>query len=101
MDEAHNLPETAISISGSTLSLFVMRAAEMEANRFGNKDIEEFAHFFRLEVEKITDKISREEIIPGKSLIEIIQKQGNIARPREFFEHMHEAGACHQENLAC
>ena len=31
VDEAHNLPETAISISGSTLSLFVMRAAEMEA----------------------------------------------------------------------
>ena len=88
------MPETAIDISGSTLSLFVMRAAEMEANRFGNKDIEEFAHFFRTEVEKITDKISREEIISANSIIEIIQKQGNISRPREFFEHMHEAGGC-------
>jgi len=57
----------------------------MEANRFGHKDIEEFAHFFRIEVEKITDKISREQIIPANSIIEIVRKQGNIARPREFF----------------
>jgi DNA excision repair protein ERCC-2 len=99
VDEAHNLPETAISISGSTLSLFVMRAAEMEANRFGNKDIEEFAHFFRLEIERITDKINREEIIPAKNIIEIIQQQGNIARPREFFEHMHEEGASIKKTL--
>lgn len=99
VDEAHNLPETAIGISGSTLSLFVMRAAEMEANRFGNKDIEEFAHFFRTEVEKITDTISREQIISANSIIEIIQKQGNIARPREFFEHMHEAGGAIKKSL--
>ncbi len=71
----------------------------MEANRFGHKDIEEFAHFFRIEVEKITDKISREEIISANSIIEIIQKQGNIPRPREFFEHMHEAGAAIRKNL--
>jgi DNA excision repair protein ERCC-2 len=99
VDEAHNLPETAISISGSSLSLFVMRAAELEANRFGYKDIEEFAHLFRTEVEKITDKISREQIIPGNSIIEIVQKQGNIVRPREFFEHMHEAGGAIKKSL--
>lgn len=99
VDEAHNLPETAIDISGSALSLFVMRAAEMEADRFGHKDIEEFANFFRTEVEKITDKISREEIIPANSIIDIIQKQGNIPHLREFFEHMHEAGAAIKKSL--
>ncbi len=99
VDEAHNLPETAIDISGSALSLFVMKAAEMEASRFGHKDIEEFANFFRTEVEKITDKISREEIISPSSILEIIQKQGNIPRPREFFEHMHEAGAAIRKSL--
>jgi DNA excision repair protein ERCC-2 len=57
VDEAHNLPETAIDISGSSLSLFVMRQAELEANRFGNKDIEAFAQFFRTEVEKLTDHV--------------------------------------------
>ena len=99
VDEAHNLPETAIDISGSTLSLFVIRAAETEANRFGHKDIEEFAHFFRIEVEKITNKISREQLISANTIIEIIKRQGNIARPRDFFEYMHEAGGTIKKNL--
>jgi DNA excision repair protein ERCC-2 len=99
VDEAHNLPETAIDISGSSLSVFVMKMAEAEANRFSSKDIEEFIHFFREEVEKLTEKISKEQIISASSIIEIIQKQGNISRPREFFEHMHEVGASIKKNL--
>ncbi|MGD0204101.1 MAG: ATP-dependent DNA helicase [Candidatus Bathyarchaeia archaeon] len=99
VDEAHNLPETAIDISSSTLSLFVMKQAELEANRFGNKDIEDFAHFFRIEVEKLTDQISREEIIPPDRIIEIIQKQGNITDPREFFEQFHEVGNSVRKSL--
>ncbi len=99
VDEAHNLPETAIDISSSTLSLFVMKQAELEANRFGNKDIENFAQFFRAEVEKLTDQIYREEIISPDRIIEIIQKQGNISNPREFFEHLHEAGSAIKKSL--
>jgi len=70
----------------------------MEANRFGNKDIEEFAHFFRLEIERITDKISREEIIPAKNIIEIIQQQGKIARPENFLSTCMKK-VLYQENL--
>ena len=99
VDEAHNLPETAIDISSSTLSLFVMKQAELEANRFGNRDIEDFAHFFRIEVEKLTDKINREEIISPDRIIEIIQKQGNITDPREFFEQFHEVGNSVRKSL--
>jgi DNA excision repair protein ERCC-2 len=99
VDEAHNLPETAIDISSNNLSLFVLRQAELEANRFGNADIEDFAHFFRNEVEIITDKISREEIIHPDTIIDIIQKQGHIPNPRMFFEHMHEVGASIKRNL--
>jgi DNA excision repair protein ERCC-2 len=99
VDEAHNLPETAIDISSSTLTLFVMRQAEMEANRFGNKDIEEFARFFRVEVEKITDEITREQVISPESIIEIIQRQGNIPDPKEFFEHIHETGVTIKKTL--
>ncbi|MGA3288846.1 MAG: ATP-dependent DNA helicase [Candidatus Bathyarchaeia archaeon] len=99
VDEAHNLPETAIDISSSTLSLFVMKQAELEANRFGNKDIETFVHFFRIEVEKLTDKISREEIISPDRIIEIIQKQGNITNLREFFEQFHEVGNSVRKSL--
>jgi len=92
VDEAHNLPETAIDISSSTLSLFVMRQAELEANKFGYKDIEEFASFFRAEVEKLTENIFKEQLISPDSIIEIIQKQGNIDEPKDFFGHLHEAG---------
>jgi DNA excision repair protein ERCC-2 len=92
VDEAHNLPETAIDISSSSLSLFVLRQAEMEAVKFGNKDIEAFASFFRGEVEKLTDKINREEIIPPQTIIEIIQKHGGINNTRSYFDHLHEVG---------
>jgi DNA excision repair protein ERCC-2 len=99
VDEAHNLPETAIDISSSTLSLFVLKQVESEANRFGNKDIEAFAHFFRIEVEKLTDKINREEIISTDSIIEIIQKQGNITNPKEFFGQFHDVGNSVKKSL--
>jgi DNA excision repair protein ERCC-2 len=92
VDEAHNLPETAVDISSSQLTLFILRQAEMEAERFGYKDIEEFIRFFRNEVDKLTDKISKEEIISPDSILEIVEKQGGVAKPREFFIHMHEAG---------
>ena len=99
VDEAHNLPETAIDISSSMLSLFVMKAAEQEANKFGYKDIEEFTQFFRSEVEKLTDQINKEEIISPTRIIEIIEKQGNTPKPREFFEHIHEAGVAIKKAL--
>ena len=99
VDEAHNLPETAIDISSNNLSLFVLRQAELEANKFGNKDIENFAHFFRTEVEKLTDKINREEIISPDLIIDIIQKQGSVSNPRDFFEHIHEVGGSIKRNL--
>jgi DNA excision repair protein ERCC-2 len=99
VDEAHNLPETAIDISSCTLSLFVMRQAEMEANRFGNKDVEAFAQFFRIEVEKLTDHIDREELISPDRILEIIQKQGNVANPQDFFQRMHEAGGAIKKTL--
>jgi DNA excision repair protein ERCC-2 len=99
VDEAHNLPETAIDISSSTLSLFVLKQAELEANRFGNKDIEAFVQFFRTEMEKLTERVYREEIISPDVIIEIIQKQGNVTKPREFFEHLHEVGVAIRKSL--
>ena len=99
VDEAHNLPETAIDISSSTLSLFVMKQAELEANRFHNKDAEAFALFFREEVEKLIAHVSREEIMSPESILEIIEKEGNIKNPREFFEQLHDAGGAIRKTL--
>jgi DNA excision repair protein ERCC-2 len=99
VDEAHNLPETAIDISSRSLSLFVIKQAELEAKKYENKEIEAFAHFFRNEIEKMTEKINREQIISPESLIELIQKQGSIANPRDFFEQLHEVGSSIRRNL--
>ncbi len=99
VDEAHNLPETAIDISSSSLSLFVIKQAELEAQKYENKTVERFTHFFRQEVEKLTEKIRREHIIPAESIIEILQKHGNVANPRDFFEEIHEVGSSIRRNL--
>jgi DNA excision repair protein ERCC-2 len=99
VDEAHNLPETAIDISSSSLSLFVIKQAELEAKKYENKQIEAFAHFFRSEIEKLTENINREEIVSPESIVEIIQKQGSITNPRDFFEELHEVGSSIRRNL--
>jgi DNA excision repair protein ERCC-2 len=91
VDEAHNLPETAIDIFGSQLTSFVMKAAEIEAEKYNYRDIEQFIHYFRNEIETLTDKIHKEEIIPSNRIKAIIEKTG-IQKPREFFEHINEAG---------
>lgn len=99
VDEAHNLPETAIEIASSSLSLFVLRQAELEASKYENKDVAAFINFFRKEVEKLTEKVSHEEIISPEVILEIIQEQGSISNPRDFFEHMHEVGSSIRRSL--
>ena len=99
VDEAHNLPETAIDISSSSLSLFVIKQAELEAQKYENKQIEEFANFLRKEIEILTEDINREQIISPESIIEIIQKHGSIANPRDYFEQLHEVGSSIRRSL--
>ncbi|MDR1992247.1 MAG: DEAD/DEAH box helicase family protein [Nitrososphaerota archaeon] len=91
VDEAHNLPETAIDISSSQLTSFVMKTAEIEAEKYNYRDIEQFIHYFRNEIETLTDKIHKEEIIQTSHIKNIIEKSG-IQKPKDFFEHIHEAG---------
>src|SRR3990170_106886 len=92
VDEAHNLPETAIDISSSSLSLFVLKQAELEARKFDHADIGSFAKLMRNEIENMTEGISKEALIAPDSIIEIIKKQGNISNPRDFFEQIHDVG---------
>lgn len=99
VDEAHNLPETAIDISSRSLSLFVLKQAELEAKKYNNKEVESFTNFFRNEIEKLTENINREKVISPESIIEIIQKQGSIANPQYFFEHLHEVGSSIRRSL--
>ncbi len=100
VDEAHNLPETAIDVSSSSLSLFVLKQAEAEARKFDHEDIESFVKLIRNEIEVMTGSTgSREAIISPNTLIEIIKKQGSITNPRDFFEHLHEVGSIIKRSL--
>ena len=98
VDEAHNLPETAIDISSSSLSSFAVKQAELEANKFGNKEVEKFAHSFKDTIDKLTEGVSREKVISPTEVIEDIQKSG-IDNPKEFFEGMQEAGNAIKKRL--
>lgn len=99
VDEAHNLPETAIDISSSGLSLFVVKQAELEAKKYEQKQIEEFANFFGTEIEKLTENINKEEIISPETLMDITKSQGSITNPRDFFEQIHEVGSSIRRKL--
>jgi hypothetical protein len=78
-----------------------MRQAEQEANHYGNRDIEQFAHFFREEVEKLTEKINREEVINPDKIIDIIQKQAASLIRAAFLSTCTKLGAGIRRNLLC
>ncbi len=99
VDEAHNLPETAIDISSTSLSSFAVRQAESEADKFGNKEVERFAHFLKDTIETLTDGESREKIIPSSEIIESIKKSSSIDDLNGFFERMVEAGNAIKKRL--
>jgi DNA excision repair protein ERCC-2 len=99
VDEAHNLPDTAIEIASSNLSLFVLKQAESEANKYEHADIASFARLMREEVEKLAENIGKEAIVAPETIMEIVKKQGNISNPRDFFEHAHEVGSLIKRSL--
>jgi DNA excision repair protein ERCC-2 len=99
VDEAHNLPETAIDISSSSLSLFVMRQAELEAKKFGYENAEAFAKLLYSETEKRAEGVRKEEQIPSEFLTEVVRDKGGILQPRSFFQELNESGTAIKKNL--
>jgi DNA excision repair protein ERCC-2 len=92
VDEAHNLPETAIEIASSSLSLFTMKQAELEAKKFNNRDIAIFAKIFRNEIEKLAEKIGKEALVSSEFLTELVHEKADIDNSQAFFEHLHGIG---------
>ncbi len=91
VDEAHNLPETAVDISSSALSMFVLKQAEQEARRFGYEDAEAFAKLLHDETEKRAANVRKEERIEPTFLTTVQEKAG-ILTPRSFYLHLSEIG---------
>ncbi|MCW4018790.1 MAG: DEAD/DEAH box helicase family protein [Candidatus Bathyarchaeota archaeon] len=98
VDEAHNLPDTAVDISSSNLSLFMMHQAEMEAKKFGYEDVEAFAKLLYKETEKRVASVRKEEQISPLFLDEVREKAGVLA-PRSFYQHLNEIGTSVKKTL--
>lgn len=99
IDEAHNLPETAVDIASSSLSLFTLNQAEAEANRLDHKDIAQFAKTVKSEIEEMTEKIGKQTVVPPEFLTELVQEKAGIDEPKKFFEHLHDTGVSIKRNL--
>jgi DNA excision repair protein ERCC-2 len=99
IDEAHNLPETAIEIASSALSLFVVKQAETEAKKFDYKDIASFSRILRNEIEAEAGKIKKEVLIKPEVLLELVQEKAGIDNPGTFFEHLNNVGSLIRREL--
>ena len=99
IDEAHNLPETAVNIASSSLSLYSMKQAEIEAKKFGYDDVVNFAKTVRKETEEMTAKIAKETLIPREHLTDLFKEKAGLTEPREFFERMNDAGTLIKRDL--
>ncbi|MFB3888598.1 MAG: helicase C-terminal domain-containing protein [Candidatus Bathyarchaeia archaeon] len=91
VDEAHNLPETAIDIASSSLSLYVMKQAEAEAKKFGYEHAEAFARLLREETEKKAEIIRKEEQIPNDFITNVVREKWGHS-PKNFVQELVETG---------
>ncbi len=92
VDEAHNLPETAIEIASDTLTLFTIRQAEREAKQFDYKDIAVFCREFMRIIERMVVQVEGEKHLPPGLLLEKIRVRMGLDEPLTFFEHLHTTG---------
>jgi len=92
VDEAHNLPNVAVEIASDSLSLFALRQAQLEAEKFGHQDLAGFTRKFWAITERMARQIEDESYVSPQELIEVIQKKAEIDEPQAFFEDMHETG---------
>ena len=99
IDEAHNLPETAIDIASSRLTLFAVRQAEIEAKKFKHKDIAIFTNIVRNEIEQTAATIGKESLVPPEFMAELVKEKAEIEEPLTFFEHLNSVGNAIRRSL--
>jgi DNA excision repair protein ERCC-2 len=99
IDEAHNLPETAVDIASSRLSLFAIKQAETEAKNFKHEEIANFAKTFRKEIEEMTKEFPKQKIVTPEFMVELVREKTEISEPKEFFEHLHDTGVLIKREL--
>ncbi len=99
VDEAHNLPETAVEIASDSLTVFTMRQAQSEAQRFRRHRMAEFSSELRMLTERMAAQIEKESYVSPPQFINALAKAADMDDPKAFFEDMHEAGAIIKKQL--
>jgi DNA excision repair protein ERCC-2 len=99
VDETHNLPDTAVEIASDSLTLFAIRQAQLEAERFRQHEAADFANKFRLITERMAAQIEKESYVSPQLLVDAIQKKIGIDEPEPFFDEMHEVGDLVKQQL--
>ena len=84
IDEAHNLPETAVGIASSSLTLFAVKQAQAEAREFKYRDIETFAKTIHNEIVTMAKRIQKETRIAPETLVELAQEKRHHRQPPEI-----------------
>jgi len=99
VDEAHNLPDTAVEIASDNLSLFTIRQAELEAKRFNYKDIAAFSRRLRTIIEKTASEIKKEEQIRPQLFMKLLKEKAGIDDPLSFSDYLEEVGKTVRQSL--
>jgi DNA excision repair protein ERCC-2 len=92
VDEAHNLPNTAVEIASDSLSLFSIRQAEQEAKQHGHRDVAEFSSMLHVILEKMSAKTGKEVLVDPVLFVEMIERETEIGNAQAFFDGLHEVG---------
>lgn len=99
VDEAHNLPETAVDIASSTLTFYTVKRAEEEAKLHKHKEIAVFAKTIRNEIERRAEGVQKEALVEPRSLVASIMEKSGIDNPKKFSEQVFSTGAAIRRNL--
>ena len=99
VDEAHNLPETAIEIASDSLSLFSVRQAEQEAKLHKHGDVAEFSSMLYAIIEKMSTKAGKELLVEPELFIEMLARETEIGDAESFFKRLYEVGGRVRQRL--
>jgi len=93
VDEAHNLPQTAVEIASDSLTVFAMRQAQLEAEKFRYHEVAEFAGALRGLAQKKATQVEKEAYLSPSQFIQELAKAGDVGDPQAFFEELHAVGS--------
>ena len=101
VDEAHNLPSTAIDVSSSTLSSYTVDSAEKEAikNRMGEiyDTLEALSHTLNIEAKDL--RVGQEKRIDATKFLSIVEKRAQNKIDEDLLKTFNQMGELVKKNL--